>query len=457
VSATTVTELTAGRRPVVATTLFDLAPLGYAQAEFALSGTAAAYERVRADVRAIDHADFTTRVLVYRPTDPARFNGTVWVEWLNVSGGLDAGPDWTFAHTEFMRAGAAWVGVSCQHLGIHGGDGLVLPDTGGLRGANPTRYEMLQHPGDRFSYDVYSQAGAAVRTDAATLLPGLTVERVLAIGESQSAFRLTTYVNDIDAEAQVYDAFFVHARGGPDAPLDDDSPAISFERPPVPFRGDLRVPVMCVEAETDLIVLGYLPARQPDDDRLVTWEIAGTSHADVYTFGAGMIDTGALPIAELAAAWTPRDEYFGTKLKVPVNAGPQHYVMNAAVAHLERWVRDGVRPPDGGERLAIRIGKDKVDYQPDDHGNAIGGVRTPHVDVPVAVLSGLGNAGGDMAHLCGRTVAFAPKKLRRLYRDRADYLARFAASTADAVARGHLLAADEREISALAEALCPDF
>ena len=428
-STTTVSELTTGPGPVVATTLFDLAPLGYTQAEFALAGTAAAYERHRADVRVIEHADFTTRILVYRPKDPARFNGTVWVEWLNVSGGLDAGPDWTFAHTELMRAGAAWVGVSCQHLGVHGGDGLVMPGNGGLRSVKPERYESLHHPGDRFSYDIYSQAGAAVRADAATLLPGFAVERVLAIGESQSAFRLTTYVNDIDAEAQVYDAFFVHARGGPDAPLDDDSPALSFDRPPVPFRGDLRVPVLCVEAETDLIVLGYLPARQPDDDHLVTWE--------------------------LAAAWTPLDEYFGTKLAAPVNAGPQHYAMNAAVAHLDRWVRDGVRPPDGGERLAIRIRKDKVDYQPDDHGNAIGGVRTPHVDVPVAVLSGLGNSGGAMAHLCGRTVPLAPKKLRRLYRDRNDYLVRYAAATAAAVARGHLLAADEPEINALAAALCP--
>ena len=99
-------------------------------------------------------------------------------------------------------------------------------------------------------------ASAPGRADSAALLPGSTVERVLAIGESQSAFRLTTYVNDIDADAQVYDAFLVHARGGPDAPLDDDSPALTFDRPPVPFRGDLRVPVLCVEAETDLIVLG---------------------------------------------------------------------------------------------------------------------------------------------------------------------------------------------------------
>ena len=29
---------------------------------------------------------FNTRVVVYRPIDPTKFNGTVIVEWLNVSG-----------------------------------------------------------------------------------------------------------------------------------------------------------------------------------------------------------------------------------------------------------------------------------------------------------------------------------------------------------------------------------
>ena len=45
-------------------------------------------------------------------------------------------------------------------------------------------------------------------------LEDLAVERVLAMGESQSAFRLSTYVNEVDAAAAVYDGFLVHARGG---------------------------------------------------------------------------------------------------------------------------------------------------------------------------------------------------------------------------------------------------
>ena len=36
---------------------------------------------------------------MYRPADAARFNGTVVVEWLNVSGGLDGAPDWIVPRT----------------------------------------------------------------------------------------------------------------------------------------------------------------------------------------------------------------------------------------------------------------------------------------------------------------------------------------------------------------------
>jgi len=41
------------------------------------------------------------------------------VEWLNVSGGVDAAPDWLYIHDELIREGFAWVGVSAQAVGIH--------------------------------------------------------------------------------------------------------------------------------------------------------------------------------------------------------------------------------------------------------------------------------------------------------------------------------------------------
>ena len=432
--------------PFVAGTRFDLASVGYTGAEYAFTGSAKAYARTGGTTTVVDRADFTTRLLVYRPVDDGAFNGTVWVEWLNVSGGLDAAPDWIFVHRELMRRGAAWVAVSAQSIGAMGGRSIFGLDSPGLVGTNPARYGALRHPGDRFSYDIFTQAGAAVRRTSGSILDGLSVERVMAIGESQSAFRLTTYVNDIDPLATVHDGFLVHARGSGGAALDDDgSPTAAARAEPVAFRRDLRVPVLCVESETDLMNLGYLGARQDDGDSFALWEIAGTAHADMYTLVAGPIDNGQLPMGKLARAWVPVTEIYGMGLDRPVNAGPQHYVMNAAVAQLERWVRDGPRPASS-PRLHVRDGG----FVTDDHGNADGGIRTPHVDVPTAILSGLGNSGHPIAYLAGTTAPFDAEKLGSLYRSKEDYLEQFTAATEAAVTSGFILSDDAAEIDAIA-------
>ena len=51
---------------------------------------------------------------MYRPVDAKDFNGTVMVEWHNVSSGLDARARLDVAHDELIREGDAWVGVTAQ-------------------------------------------------------------------------------------------------------------------------------------------------------------------------------------------------------------------------------------------------------------------------------------------------------------------------------------------------------
>jgi hypothetical protein len=441
-------ELSGERPPFVAGTFFDLANVGYEQAEYALSGTARAFGRgADGGLEVVEEAPFTTRVIVYRPADGAAFDGTVVVEWLNVSAGLDAAPLWLFTHRELVRAGTAWVGVSAQAVGVQGGETALGVPTSALKELDPDRYAPLHHPGDRFSYDIFTQAAAVARGDLPSVLDGLEVARVLAFGESQSAFRLTTYVNDIDSLAQAYDGFLVHARGGTGGPLDDSvDPRQLREGAPMPFVDDLRVPVLCVEAETDLVVLGYQVARRDDGPNLVVWEMAGCSHADVYTFAVGFGDDGHQPIEQLAAGWVPSRDLMGTLLEHPVNAGPQHYVLLAAVRALQAWVRDGLRPP-----ASARLELDGDRFATDEHGNARGGIRTPHVDVPTAVLSGLGNSGGPLAFLSGSTLPFERSRLVELYGTKAEFVERFRAAALGAVDAGFLLADDVDEMVAIAE------
>ena len=119
----------------------DLKRVGYVEHEYVASGTATAYRAIGAlssdgrwSFTPDGNAPYRTRVLVRYPSDPAKFSGTVVVEWLNVSGGLDADPEWASLHEEIVRNGDALMGVSAQRIGVEGGP--VLVSVGGAEGAS---------------------------------------------------------------------------------------------------------------------------------------------------------------------------------------------------------------------------------------------------------------------------------------------------------------------------------
>ncbi|MET7683620.1 alpha/beta hydrolase domain-containing protein [Streptomyces sp. NPDC005423] len=432
--------------PQLYSTAFDLGQVGYQQSEYFLSGTADSYQAVnsltadgRWTVAPAATASYTTRVVIDRPKDPARFNGTVIVEWLNVSGGVDVGTTWIQTHNELIREGYAWVGVSAQAVGVNAAKAI-----------DPDRYAALSHPGDSYSYDIFSQAGKAVRDPAGTVLGGLRPRTVLAVGESQSAFRLTTYADAVQPLAGVYDGVLLESRGGVaavSAPL-SQTPQADV---PVPdgllIRTDLKVPVLTFETETDLLMLGYLAARQPDSARVRLWEVAGTSHADTYITPVGPTDTGdgqgdvTAFNTLLNPPSTPDPSHPQVSCNTPINAGQSHYVLEAAVHALNTWVTTGAAPAPA-PRLEIDTSGPSPAFVLDANGNVKGGIRTPSVDTPLATLSGLGQEGSFYCTLFGTTVPFSAAKLAELYPTHARFVSRWAASTTRAALAGYLRPAD---------------
>jgi hypothetical protein len=448
--------------PTLFSVAFDLASVGYEVHEHFIMGTAASYSGSgpheadgRWDVEESGRASFTTRIVVYRPADGVHGNGSVIVEWLNVTGGLDIPALWMPTHRHLVRDGYTWVGVSAQRVGIEGGG--VMPGLG-LRQTAPVRYGELEHPGDAFSFDIFTQVAVAVRQ----MLPerhGVRADRVIAAGASQSAFHLTTYVNAIDARAAAIDGFLIQGRAGAAAPLSgwtlEPGQATDIEarrrrlKGRDQIRADARVPVMVVQSETDVFGgLAALPARQPDSERFRLWEVAGAAHCDTYFLCAAALDSGRLSTEDLAAL-IARSDTSGIPTEVPINAGPQmHFVLQRAFDALVRWVRDGTSPPSAA-RLEADAGGALVR---DDLGIGCGGVRTPWVDAPVAVFSGLGQP-GDMTELFGTTRPIDEQKLAARYpRGRDDYIERFRAATVATVAAGFVLPADAAEIEALGAA-----
>jgi hypothetical protein len=181
-----------------AASLSGIAELGYIEEEYFIEGRAATYApaaglSLGADgcwsVERRAGVEFRTRVLVRRPTDRERFNGTVVVGWNNVSAGFDVvGGDGPVMYEE----GFAFAAVSAQAVGVHGYS--AFPQ--GLVAWDPERYGRLSIPTDDASYDIFTQAARLFgpRRPLAPIDPlgGLRVDRLIASGGSQSAGRLHT-------------------------------------------------------------------------------------------------------------------------------------------------------------------------------------------------------------------------------------------------------------------------
>jgi len=430
---------------------FDLQTVGYRQSEYFLEGTASAFTNLNElqpdgqwQVEPGEQAAYRTRIVVYRPIDPADFNGTVLMEWLNVTTGFETPPSWGTGHLEMRRGGSVWIGVSAQYVGIEGSPNGLLPLY--LKAVNPARYGSLVHPGDSFSYDMFSQAAMAVREPSGIdPLDGLVAERIIAYGESQSASRLTTYVNAIHPLYNTFDGYMIHSRGRGSSALSQD-PLVGIATPEATLiRTDLNVPVMIFETETDVVFLGYAGARQPDTDMIRAWEVAGTAHGDYYTFVSGRNDTVGEPVF---ASVRQESSVLGfINCDRPMNNGPQHYVFNRAIRALNDWVSSGAAPANSPD---LELNDDGSDYVYDDLGNALGGIRTPYVDSPSAILRGEPNSGASFCRLFGTTSLFSADQMASLYVDEAGYAEAVSEAADAAVAADFLLQEDADAIVAWA-------
>ncbi len=423
----------ANRMPPVLSEQYD-----YLEEEFFLQGDARSYRPVGEltgdgvwAVEPDETAPFKTRVVVRRPTDPGAFNGTVVVDWFNVTAGVDGDPIFGLLHPVLLSGGFVYVGVSAQQVAIGGGEsaldipGAPVRARRPLTESDPERYGSLVHPGDAFSYDIYDQVAAAIRRG--DLLGGTQPTNVIAAGESQSAFRLVAFINAIQPVTAAFDGFLVHSRGGSCAPVSgSEVQPRPEEGPPVTIRTDVDVPVLQFETETDLVLLNYLAARQPDTDRIVTWEVAGAAHADASLLEYGRI---ANPDVEFDLA-----EFIPT-----MNRGPQREVLRAAFIAVHEWVASGTPPP-----TADPIATTDTGIRRDADGIAIGGVRTPAVDAPVATHSGESAGDEIIFQLFGSTVPFTPEQLQARYPRQEDYVAAVTIS-ADAAVAARFLLPDDRD------------
>jgi hypothetical protein len=411
-----------GRDYIFFTPIKDLSVYGYIEEEFFIQGEADNW--INPDSGA---SPYMTRIVVRRPVSNKRFNGTVFLEWQNVTGGYDKDVHWSYSWEHFIRSGYAWVGVSVQ--GESYGQGPVGVDY--LKDWSPDRYGALDVTaggtlvGCELCMDIFSQAAQAVRNPY-QLNPdpmgGLKVRKVIAVGASQSQWNLVWYHNFIHPDHQVVDAFLLFLGvGAYSGPLHD---------------GDVKV--FKVNTETDIASLGEVAVRQPDSDRLRTWEVAGASHNDwdsrLYRELIWNRDgIPSIPPELYPCVW-------------PVYSRvPFRYVLNAACDHLIKWLKRDTPPPSAPP---IEVEEDSsITILRDEFGNALGGIRLPHFEVPTATNTGVNNGPeGSFCYLHGSYVPFDDELIRELYRNHGAYVSKFNHSVKKNLKAGYILKQDAKEM-----------
>ena len=429
----------------------DIEAIGGLEEEYFFEGTATQFVLAsgadeypkdgRWNVERAEQRPFRTRMLVVRPSDPSDFNGTVIVEWNNVSGGerFLNGP----GARELVKDGFAVIGVSAQSVGVEGSRNHPLAALGqlpSLKTDDPERYESLHHPGDDFSYDIFTQAGLLLRpgrpSDAGPLRD-LEVRHLIATGGSQSGARLGTYINAIHPTQAVFDAYLLVVYPNTPCALTEASAPAELPQTFGPnifhvlewftylLRDDLSVPIIVVNSESEASECD--PNYQPDTDLLRWWEIPGTGHTSAYATPEELAGTASL--------------VGGTTVSfAPAVRGASHALRNwldgrGGPAHQPRLLKEG-NPPR---------------FPRDEHGNAIGGIRWPDLEAPLGTHAAerLGDDGTSL--LRGRSTPFPPQKIKALYPDRSAWRSMYGSAVQRLVETGVIVPEDAATMLARAD------
>ena len=293
-----------------------LAAFKYEAHEYFVSGTA-------------NGEPYTTRIVVRKPAENAKFSGLVLAEAMHGSG---AAHMFEFTSIYTMASGHAAVEI------------LTTPPAQFVA-LNEARYRDLKLTGAQTN-EILAQIGSLVRSGN---LVGGSVRKMVLAGTSMTAGVLINYlpahmVYRTPQMQRIYDGFLPMSNGS--------------------MIRDIDVPIIHVPTMHE--VSGNITNRQDGDEpgkQYRLYEFAGMGHIDTRD----SVRMKPNPCAQ------------------PLSSYPEQAFMSVALDHLFKWVDQGKVPP-----RADRILLDRNEYNDgsmmalDEHGNARGGIRNTYVDVPTA-------------------------------------------------------------------------
>jgi hypothetical protein len=454
----------------------DLGGYGYVEKEYLLSGRSNVYDST-ADgnfaTTLLRSGDYTTRMLVRRPANMKTWSGKVNVEIINMSAGYDWTAIWSALWEQTLKDHDVYVGLTSKPNVLPGMQQFDAARYAALSWANPLPPEDQTCgtlPGEAgydpnlsklyengLVWDMLTQTGRLLKSGSSMNPLGRPAKQVILTGESQSANFLLTYYRFFTPSAvlssgrPVFDGYLAEAQVGiAGTPLNQCSTPLAITDNQRIFP-DRRVPWVGINSQWD-----YPGARRwdtPTDSNTASskhafWELAGSNHGWEWQYLYG--DANA---ADLIAAgfWDPATYDWSCGANNP--EVPLHMSEKALFVQLKRWIESGRAPTQAPRILHSPITPgngfdDKTTY--DGLHNAMGGIRFPMMQVPVASF-GVGQYAltGD----CPEIVPFDDTTLDALYPNRTYYLEQYDDATAQLLKRGFILKPDAYKLRATARAV----
>jgi len=431
---------------------------GYVEEEFFVSGTANVYDwdaSSNPTVRTPD-APYTTRILVRRPAKLNKFSGTVWVEPLNPTLGVDLDRMWQLHYDQIIRDGDAWIGITSKPITIVALQNFDPVRYASLSMANPlpidqqTCGRLPGEPGYSLNtsklyengliWAIISQVGAILKHKGSQNPLKVAAKQVYGEGWSQTGGYAIRYFSTFGPLAKlsdgsnVYDGWLTGGATGPTA-INQCSSVPSSTDP----RNQIRpngVPVISIRTQSDFFSFAYRRADgDTSDDQYRLYELGGPSHDTTTIFenfapDADIIKSGVTP---------PNSAVCGYQY---VTDFPYEYYFNAAAVNLKRWDVKNIAPLHA-ERFQYDANNQIV---LDQYGNAVGGLRSPYLDVPIATYSMGPTSGVFTCIVLGYKTPFSEELLKQLYPRHGDYVKQVLKASQKLLKDGFLLKQDVAKI-----------
>ena len=429
------------------TSPLNLRDYGYVEREYFVSGKANVYDwpAPGSAVVRTPNAPYTTRVLVRMPAKRSQFSGNVVVEMLNPSALLDLSVIWAMSHPQILQDGDAWVGITSKPIAVVALKKFDPARYAALSWANPlplsdprncttVAADSSRTTENGLIYDIFSQVGAWLKSDSPSNPftyarakdgnnqnqdgnnqnnnrgsdgEGSTVERLYGTGHSQTGSFLYAYINGINplvvqADGKpIYDGYLVAVSSG--GTLMNQCAASQPIGDPRRVFKNVGVPIMRVMSQAD-----YRPAlwaRRADSDASPDpyrhYEMAGAAHATLIEWNFGP------PPADILKSGQPLRPDFCNEGHV--SRFPVGIYFDAMLQNLDTWAREGIAPPHA-DPILVQNGVPVFDQ----FGNAIGGLRSPYVDVPTSTWF-MNMHGAPFCPLASWEVPFDAARLSQLY------------------------------------------